>query len=149
VRRLPVVLGATALLLLSGGPALAEEPFRLTDQVVDEAAVVGNEAPVEDAIDELQAEDGTQLYVVFVDSFEGMGAGEWMQSTGNLSGLGGDDALLAVAKAEGWRVMRFERLARKLAIAGAAAFAAAVGGSARAMAARRRQGRQLRGMRKR
>jgi uncharacterized membrane protein YgcG len=97
VRRLPVVLGATALLLLSGGPALAEEPFRLTDQVADEAAVIGNEAPVEDAIDELQAEDGTQLYVVFVDSFEGMGAGEWMQSTGDLSGLGGDDALLAVA----------------------------------------------------
>jgi uncharacterized membrane protein YgcG len=97
VRRLPVVLGATALLLLSGGPALAEEPFRLTDKVADEAAVIGNEAPVEDAIDELQAEDGTQLYVVFVDSFEGMGAGEWMQSTGKLSGLGGDDALLAVA----------------------------------------------------
>ena len=59
-----------------------------------------------------------------------------------------DEALLEVAKAEGWQVMRFERLGRKLAIAGAAAFAAAAGGSARALAARRRQDRRLRTMRK-
>jgi hypothetical protein len=97
VRRLPVVLGATALLVLSGGPALAEDPFRLDEQVVDEAGVLGSEAEVSDALDELQAEDGTQLFVVFVDSFEGMSAGEWMQSTGSLSGLGGNDAILAVA----------------------------------------------------
>jgi uncharacterized membrane protein YgcG len=97
VRRLPVVLGAGGLLLLSGGPALAEEPFALPDQVVDEASAITDEASVEDAIDELQAEDGTQLYVVFVDSFEGLSAGEWMNATGDLSGLGGDDAMLAVA----------------------------------------------------
>ncbi|TFV73456.1 TPM domain-containing protein [Blastococcus sp. CT_GayMR19] len=101
MRRLPVVLGAAALLLLSGGPAQAEDPFLLDEPLVDEAAVIGDEAAVEDAIDALQAEDGTQLYVVFVDSFEGLGAGEWMQSTGNLSGLGGDDALLAVAVQDG------------------------------------------------
>jgi uncharacterized membrane protein YgcG len=97
VRRFPVVLGAAALVLLSGAPALAEEPFRLDEQVVDEAGVLGSEAEVSDALEELQAEDGTQLFVVFVDSFEGLSAGEWMQSTGSLSGLGGNDAILAVA----------------------------------------------------
>ena len=99
MRRLPVVLGVTALLLLSGGPALAEDPFRLDGQVVDEAGVLssGEESQVADALDQLQAEDGTQLFVVFVDTFGGQTAGEWMQSTRQLSSLGGNDALLAVA----------------------------------------------------
>jgi len=97
VRRLPVVLGATALVLLSGGPAIAEEPFRIDEQVVDEAGVLGDEGEIEAALDELQAEDGTQLFVVFVDSFDGLTAGQWIQSTGELSGFGGNDALLAVA----------------------------------------------------
>ena len=99
MRRLSVVLGATALLLLSGGPALAEDPFRLDGQVVDEAGVLssGEESQVADALDQLQAEDGTQLFVVFVDTFGGQTPGEWMQSTRQLSSLGGNDALLAVA----------------------------------------------------
>jgi hypothetical protein len=99
VRRLSVVLGGTALLLLSGGPALAEDPFRLDGQVVDEAGVLssGEESQVADALDQLQAEDGTQLFVVFVDTFGGQTPGEWMQSTRQLSSLGGNDALLAVA----------------------------------------------------
>jgi uncharacterized membrane protein YgcG len=97
VRRLPVVLGATALVLLSGGPALAEEPFLIDEQVVDEAGVLGDESDIDAALDELQTEDGTQLFVVFVDSFDGLSAGEWIQETGELSGFGGNDALLAVA----------------------------------------------------
>ena len=35
-RRLFVVLGASALLAVGAGPALAEEPFRLDEQIVDE-----------------------------------------------------------------------------------------------------------------
>jgi uncharacterized membrane protein YgcG len=97
VRRLAVVLGASALVLLSGSPALAEEPFRLDEQVVDEADVVGDETALDDALDELQTEDGIQLFVVYVDSFDDLTAGEWMQETRELSGLGGNDALLAVA----------------------------------------------------
>ena len=97
MRRFPVILGVAALLVLSGGPALAEDPLRLDEQVVDEAGVIGDEGAVEDALDELQAEDGTQLFVVFVDTFEGLDAGQWMAETGDLSGLGGNDALLAVA----------------------------------------------------
>ncbi|MCW2741150.1 MAG: hypothetical protein JWR45_1572 [Blastococcus sp.] len=99
MRRLPVVLGVAALLVVSGGPALADAPFRLDQQVEDQAQVLdsGEESRVQDAIEQLQSEDGTQLFVVFVDSFDGMDPGDWMQSTGNLSGLGGNDALLAVA----------------------------------------------------
>jgi hypothetical protein len=99
VRRLPVVLGVAALLVLNAGPALADDPLRLDEQVVDQADVLssGDESQVQDALDQLQSEDGTQLFVVFVDSFDGVGTGEWMQSTRDLSGLGGSDALLAVA----------------------------------------------------
>jgi HAD superfamily hydrolase (TIGR01490 family) len=50
-----------------------------------------------------------------------------------------DDELAAVAKHEGWRVMRFEKLGRRLAIAGATVTAAAIGGSGTWLAARRRQ----------
>jgi hypothetical protein len=81
VRRLFVVLGAAALIALPGGPALAEEPLRLDEQVVDEAGVVDDEAGIEAAVDELESEDGTQLFVVFVDTFDGLKAGEWLDST--------------------------------------------------------------------
>ena len=73
MRRLSVVPGVLALLLLTGGPALAEEPFRVPDQVTDEAGVlVGNTAAVEDAVEELQADEGIQLWVVYVDTFDGI-----------------------------------------------------------------------------
>ena len=82
MRRLFVVLGASALLALTGGPAFAEEPFRLDQQVVDEADVLGDEAQVDAALDELQSEDGVQLFVVTVDTFGDLSAGEWLQETG-------------------------------------------------------------------
>ncbi|HZB22079.1 MAG TPA: TPM domain-containing protein, partial [Blastococcus sp.] len=97
MRRLFVVLGASALFALTGGPALAEEPFRLDEQVVDEAGVLGDEAQVDAALDELQTEDGVQLFVVTVDTFGDLTPGEWLQETGQLSDLGGSDALLAIA----------------------------------------------------
>jgi HAD superfamily hydrolase (TIGR01490 family) len=71
-----------------------------------------------------------------------------LRAVGNAVVVNPDEDLLRVAKAEGWQVMRFERLGRKLAIAGATAFAAAVAGSSRALVARRRQGRRLRSMRR-
>ena len=97
MRRLRVVLGVTALLLLSGGPAMAEEPFPLPEQVVDEAGVIDDQSQIDAALDELQAEDGTQLFVVFVDDFGGLTPREWISETADLSGLGGSDAMLAVA----------------------------------------------------
>jgi HAD superfamily hydrolase (TIGR01490 family) len=58
-----------------------------------------------------------------------------------------DGALAEIAKVEGWPVMRFERIGRKLAIAGATALAAVIGGSG--VAARRRESRRSRGLRRR
>jgi HAD superfamily hydrolase (TIGR01490 family) len=72
-----------------------------------------------------------------------------LRCVGNPVVVNPDQALLEVAKAEGWRVMRFERLGRKLAIGGATALAAAAAGSSRALIHRRKQGRRLRGMRHR
>ncbi|WP_158545973.1 TPM domain-containing protein [Blastococcus sp. TF02A-30] len=102
VRRLFVVLGASALLGLTAAPALAEEPFRLPDQIADEAGVLdgGEESQVEDALQELQTEDGIQLFVTFVETFDPGTADEWIRDTYTLSELGGNDALLAVAVEE-------------------------------------------------
>ena len=98
MRRLRVVLGALALLLLTGGPALAEEPFRVPEQVTDEADVlVGNTGAVEDAVEELQADEGIQLWVVYVDTFDGIAPTEWAAETFELSGFGDNDVLFAVA----------------------------------------------------
>ncbi|WP_256461073.1 TPM domain-containing protein [Blastococcus sp. PRF04-17] len=102
MRRLSVVLGVSALLVLSGGTATAEEPFRLEEQVVDSVgALSGNETQVEEAIEGLQAEDGTQLFAVFVSSFDGARGSDWAESTAELSQLGGNDALIAVAVVDG------------------------------------------------
>ena len=72
-----------------------------------------------------------------------------LRCVGNPVVVNPDQPLLEVARADGWQVMRFERLGRKLAIAGATALAAAIGGSSRALIARRREGRRLRGLRHR
>src|SRR5215218_6614784 len=98
VRRLLVVLGVSTLLVLSAGPASADAPFRLDEQVVDRVgALSGNESEVDDAIEELNADDGTELFVVFVNSFDGAAGKTWAQSAAELSQLGGGDALIAVA----------------------------------------------------
>jgi hypothetical protein len=98
VRRLVVVLGVLALLLVAGGPALAVPPFRLDEQVVDQVgALDGEGARVEDALDQLRADDGTQLWVAFVGSFDGASGQQWADAAAAESQLGGSDVLLAVA----------------------------------------------------
>jgi phosphoserine phosphatase len=59
-----------------------------------------------------------------------------LRAAGHAVVVNPDHALLEVAKAEGWRVMRFEKLGRRMAVAGAALAAAA--GGAGAVASRRR-----------
>ena len=71
-----------------------------------------------------------------------------LRAVGNPVVVNPDHALLEVARAEGWRVMRFEQLGRKLAIGVAAALAALAGTSSRALIARRREGRRFRTMRR-
>ncbi len=60
-----------------------------------------------------------------------------LRAVGNAVVVNPDPALLAVAKAEGWRVMRFEKLGRRMAIAGATVLAAGLGAGARIASSRR------------
>lgn len=72
-----------------------------------------------------------------------------LRAVGNPVVVNPDEPLAQVAKAEGWRVLRFERLGRRLLVGAAAVTAAAVAGSSRALRARRKQARRFRGMRRR
>jgi hypothetical protein len=99
VRRLTAVLAPlAAVVLLGAGPALAEPPFDVPEQVTDRAGVlVGDESAVEEAVADLQAEEQVQLFVVYVDSFDGVDPDAWVEETAELSGFGGNDVLFAVA----------------------------------------------------
>src|SRR6266545_2136549 len=68
-----------------------------------------------------------------------------LRSVGNAVVVNPDAALLEIARQEGWRVMRFEKIGRKLAIAGATVLAAAAGGAG-ALASRRRNSGRLGGV---
>src|SRR3954454_1225981 len=68
-----------------------------------------------------------------------------LRSVGHAVVVNPDGALLEIARQEGWRVMRFEKLGRKLAIAGATMLAAAAGGIG-ALASRRRSGGRIGGV---
>ena len=60
-----------------------------------------------------------------------------LRAVGHAVAVNPDPELAAVAAAEGWEVMRFERLGRRLAIAGTTLVAVAVGGIASWVTARR------------
>jgi len=60
-----------------------------------------------------------------------------LRAVGNPVAVNPDTELAQIAAEEGWRVMRFERLGRQLAIAGATLVAAAVGGTGTVLARRR------------
>jgi HAD superfamily hydrolase (TIGR01490 family) len=61
-----------------------------------------------------------------------------LRAVGNPVVVNPDQELLEMAKGQGWRVMRFERLGRRLAIAATTVAAAAIGGSGTWLAARGR-----------
>ncbi|MGY1664650.1 TPM domain-containing protein [Geodermatophilus sp. SYSU D00696] len=93
-----VLAVAAALVLAGGGPALAEQPFSVPGEVTDVAGVLGGDAArVQQAVDDRQADDGTQVFVVYVSSFDGIRSGDWALQTAEASGLGRTDVLLAVA----------------------------------------------------
>ena len=99
VRSVPGLLALGLGLLLPvavAASAAAEPPFRLEEQVVDRAGVL-DEAEVRPALDELRAATGAQLFVAFVDSFDGLTAQDWADRSATASGLGDADYLLAVA----------------------------------------------------
>lgn len=94
-----VMIGVLAGLVLGAGGAAAEPPLRLDDRVTDRAGVLApaEAAEIQAAIDRLRAENGADLFVVFVESFDGADGEEWAHQTAELSQLGEEDALLAVA----------------------------------------------------
>jgi hypothetical protein len=100
VRRLSIVAGlVTTAVVALAVPAAAEPPARATDQVTDEAEVLdaADEEEVQQTFDQVEADTGSEVYVVYVDSFDGMDRREWANSTAEQTGLDSDDVLLAVA----------------------------------------------------
>jgi HAD superfamily hydrolase (TIGR01490 family) len=61
-----------------------------------------------------------------------------LELVGNPVAVNPDAELTAIAKQRGWRVMRFEKLGRRLAVAASVLAAGAIGGSGTWLAARRR-----------
>ena len=66
-----------------------------------------------------------------------------LRAVGHAVAVNPDPPLAAVAAQEGWRVMRFDRLGRRLAIAGTTVAAVTVGGIASWLTARRTPRRRL------
>ncbi len=100
-RSLAALVGALLVMLVSPVVAQAEDPLDVPGQIYDSADVLsGDEADIEDALQGLADERSLQLFVAFVDTFEGAGdnsGAEWAEATFAASGMGGDDVLLAVA----------------------------------------------------
>ncbi|MFI5936782.1 TPM domain-containing protein [Actinoplanes sp. NPDC051494] len=94
-RRLVLLIVA---FILFPAPAWADAPARLPGQVTDTTGALGTgRASVDSALAALREKTGIQLFVVFVDSFDGTAAQQWTDRTAELSDLGDRDALLAVA----------------------------------------------------
>lgn len=96
-----LVAGVMAALLTGGlvlAPAAAVDPMRLPDQVTDHVQALGSRTTeVTAAIDRLEREHQVRMWVVFVDSFDGVDAQRWADATFRATELGGRDYLLAVA----------------------------------------------------
>jgi uncharacterized membrane protein YgcG len=94
----PVHASPTQSAAVTVSAVRADAPMDLTDSVTDRAGVLGGEADnLRTAIKELHTNHHLQLFVVFVNSFDGASGEQWAQGTYQASGMGGDDVLLAVA----------------------------------------------------
>jgi uncharacterized membrane protein YgcG len=92
------VLAGLLFVVVAAMPAGATPPFALPGQVTDQVgAVEGHTAGISAAIHRLETEHGIRIWVVFVDTFDGMDPQQWADATFAATGLGVDDYLLAVA----------------------------------------------------
>ncbi|MCX6465284.1 MAG: TPM domain-containing protein, partial [Pseudonocardiales bacterium] len=105
MRRWSAFLAVLAAVLLGGavgGTAAAEPPSRVDAAVEDRAGVLaaGDAGRIAEAAGRLREADGLQLFVVYVDGFDGADPVAWADETARLSQLGARDVLLAVAVRE-------------------------------------------------
>lgn len=85
--------------LLASAPAAAEPPFNVPGMITDRAGALSgdDEQRIQQSFDRLTDESGLQMFVVYVETFDGMDGQTWANETATASGLGTDDILLAVA----------------------------------------------------
>lgn len=99
IRLFGAVLTILTACLLLVSPAVAQPPSKLTDHVTDSTGVLtdSGRAAVSEAIDRLYRDRHIQLWVVYADNFSRFKPDNWADRTRSASGLGGQDALLAIA----------------------------------------------------
>src|ERR1700739_3355013 len=101
--RMVRLFGAVLTILTAGvlleTPAGAQPPAKLTDHITDSSGVLtdSSRAKVSSAIDRLYRDRHVQLWVVYVDNFSRFKPDNWADRTRSESGMGDNDALLAVA----------------------------------------------------
>src|SRR5215210_293110 len=99
MRRVAAVAALVVGLLWCGaGVALAEAPLRVDEPVTDRSGALGTgPAQVQQALDRLTKDADVRLYVVYVSTFSGRGGQAWADQSAQMSQLGRNDALLAIA----------------------------------------------------
>jgi len=81
-----------------GTQAHAEPPLDMRGDITDTAGVLGDDTPrVQKALDNFTKETGFKLFVVYVESFDGLSGAQWADQTAAKSGIGTTDILLAVS----------------------------------------------------
>ena len=93
-----MALAIAALLAVAAPPVLAEGIVQLEGPVTDTSGVLsGSEAEIESAIERTLDDHGVQVFVLFVNSTDGVSTADYAAETAKTNSLGVDDALLLVA----------------------------------------------------
>lgn len=83
---------------MATGVAMADSPFFVDEQITDRVGALGDRrGEVEEALDQLREDHALDLFVVYVDNFDGMDREVWADETAQRSQFNINDALLAVA----------------------------------------------------
>lgn len=94
-----VAMGAAGLLGLSAGSLVTEDPVDVAgDPFVDRTGdYAGDDAEVTAQLEEQNASTDADVYVVVVDSYDGIERGEWSVQAAEASGMGQDELLVTIA----------------------------------------------------
>ncbi|MEO5940993.1 MAG: TPM domain-containing protein, partial [Candidatus Limnocylindrales bacterium] len=101
-----VAIALTALALIAlAGSAVAADPTRLEGPLTDDANVIASGVEITSATNELQQATGTQLWIWYLATTDGVDSSEFATQTASLSDLGTTDLLIVIAlddRAYGW-----------------------------------------------